>query len=42
MRSSEWASVAVPTVDRALLPIRAWSTTIAADRFSTVSTSGRP
>ena len=30
-----------PTVDRALLPIRAWSTTIAADRLSTESTSGR-
>ena len=42
IRSSEELSVAVPTVDRALLPIRAWSTTIAADRLSTESTSGRP
>ena len=36
------ASVAVPTVDRALAPIRSWSTTIAADRFCSESTSGRP
>jgi hypothetical protein len=42
IRSSDDASVAVPTVDRALLPMRAWSTTMAADRLSTESTSGRP
>jgi len=35
------ASVTVPTVDRALAPIRSWSTTIAADRLPSESTSGR-
>ncbi len=34
-------SVAVPTVERALAPIRSWSTMIAAVRFSSESTSGR-
>ena len=34
-------SVAVPTVLRELAPMRSWSTTMAADRFSSVSTSGR-
>jgi hypothetical protein len=42
MRSSGEVSVAVPTVDRALRTSRAWSTTMAADRSSTESTSGRP
>jgi hypothetical protein len=36
------ASVAVPTVDREFAPIRSWSTTIAADRLRSWSTSGRP
>ena len=40
-RRRAYASVAVPTVDRALAPIRSWSTTIAAERFSRPSTSGR-
>ncbi len=34
-------SVAVPTVERALAPIRSWSTTIAGLMFSSASTSGR-
>ncbi|WP_275586267.1 hypothetical protein [Geodermatophilus normandii] len=29
-------------MDRALAPMRAWSTTIAADRLAIESTSGRP
>ena len=41
-RSIEYASVAVPTVDRELVPIRSWSTMIAAERFFSESTSGRP
>ncbi len=35
------ASVAVPTVERALAPIRSWSTMIAVVRPSRTSTSGR-
>ena len=35
------ASVAVPTVDRALAPIRCWSMMIAVVRPSSTSTSGR-
>jgi hypothetical protein len=35
------ASVAVPTVERELAPIRSWSTMIAADRLRSESTSGR-
>ncbi len=42
IRSMVCASVAVPTVDRALAPIRSWSTTIAALRLCRASTSGRP
>ncbi len=41
MRSSAFASVAVPTVERALAPIRSWSTMIAVVRPSSTSTSGR-
>jgi hypothetical protein len=41
IRSSALASVAVPTVDRALLPIRSWSTMIAVVNPSITSTSGR-
>src|SRR5918999_1697363 len=41
IRSMAWASVAVPTVERALAPIRSWSTVIVAVRFSSESTSGR-
>ncbi len=41
IRSIAWASVAVPTVERALAPIRSWSTMIAAVRLSSESTSGR-
>jgi hypothetical protein len=40
-RSMSYVSVAVPTVERALAPIRSWSTMIAAVRFSSESTSGR-
>jgi len=42
IRSIVWASVAVPTVERELAPIRSWSTTIAAPRLRRASTSGRP
>ena len=41
IRSIAFTSVAVPRVERALAPIRSWSTTIAALRFSSASTSGR-
>ncbi len=41
IRSSAFASVAVPTVERALAPIRSWSTMIAVVRPSSTSTSGR-
>jgi hypothetical protein len=41
IRSIAFASVAVPTVDRALAPIRSWSTMIAVVRPSRTSTSGR-
>ena len=41
MRSIALASVAVPTVDRGLAPIRSWSTMIAVVRPSSRSTSGR-
>ncbi len=41
MRSIALASVAVPTVDRGLEPIRSWSTMIAVVRPSRTSTSGR-
>src|ERR687895_673459 len=41
IRSMAWASVAVPTVERALAPIRSWSTVIVAVRVSSESTSGR-
>lgn len=37
-----FASVAVPTVDRAFAPMRSWSTRIAVVRPSSTSTSGRP
>ena len=40
-RSIALASVAVPTVERALAPIRSWSTMIAVVRPSSTSTSGR-
>ncbi len=40
-RSSEYTSVAVPTVERALAARGSWSMTIAAVRFSRESTSGR-
>src|ERR1700722_3092082 len=40
-RSIAFASVAVPTVERALAPIRSWSTMIAVVRPSSTSTSGR-
>ena len=40
-RSMSYASVAVPTVDRALAPIGSWSTMIAAVRPDRDSTSGR-
>ena len=36
------ASVAVPTVERMLAPIRSWSTMIAVVSPSSTSTSGRP
>ena len=41
-RSIEYASVAVPTVEREFAPMRSWSTRIAALRLRSVSTSGRP
>ncbi len=41
IRSIALASVTVPTVERAFAPIRSWSTTIAGDRPSSESTSGR-
>ncbi len=41
MRSMALASVAVPTVDRTLAPIRSWSTMMAVVRPSSTSTSGR-
>ena len=41
-RSIALASVTVPTVERALAPIRSWSTMIAVVRPSSTSTSGRP
>ena len=41
MRSIALASVAVPTVERGLEPIRSWSTMIAVVRPSRTSTSGR-
>jgi hypothetical protein len=41
MRSMALASVAVPTVERELAPIRSWSTMIAVVRPSSRSTSGR-
>ena len=41
MRSIALASVAVPTVERALAPIRAWSMMIAVVSPSRTSTSGR-
>ena len=42
MRSIALASVTVPTVERALAPIRSWSTMIAVVSPSRTSTSGRP
>jgi len=41
-RSSGAMSVIVPTVERELPAMRFWSTTIAAEMFSIVSTSGCP
>jgi len=41
MRSIALASVAVPTVDRELRPIRCWSMMIAVVSPSSMSTSGR-
>ena len=41
MRSIALASVAVPTVERGLEPIRSWSTMIAVVSPSSTSTSGR-
>jgi hypothetical protein len=41
IRSIVYASVAVPTVERAFAPIRSWSTMIAALRLRSESTSGR-
>jgi hypothetical protein len=41
MRSMALASVAVPTVERALAPIRSWSTMMAVVSPSSTSTSGR-
>ena len=41
IRSIALASVAVPTVERALAPIRSWSTMIAVVSPSSTSTSGR-
>ena len=40
-RSIALASVAVPTVERALAPMRSWSTMIAVVSPSSTSTSGR-
>ena len=40
-RSIALASVTVPTVERALAPIRSWSTMIAVVSPSSTSTSGR-
>ena len=41
IRSIALASVAVPTVERELAPMRSWSTTIAVVSPSRTSTSGR-
>ena len=41
IRSIAFASVAVPTVERTLAPIRSWSTMIAVVSPSSTSTSGR-
>ncbi len=41
IRSIAFASVAVPTVERGLAPIRSWSTMIAVVSPSSRSTSGR-
>jgi hypothetical protein len=41
IRSTALASVAVPTVERALAPMRSWSTMIAVVSPSSTSTSGR-
>ena len=41
-RSIAFASVAVPTVERELAPMRSWSTMIAVVSPSSTSTSGRP
>ena len=41
IRSIAFASVAVPTVERMLAPIRSWSTMIAVVSPSRTSTSGR-
>jgi hypothetical protein len=41
MRNTALASVTVPTVERALAPIRSWSTRIAVVSPSMTSTSGR-
>jgi hypothetical protein len=41
MRSSALASVAVPTVERGLAPIRSWSMMMAVVRPSSTSASGR-
>jgi len=41
IRSMAFASVAVPTVERMLAPMRSWSTRIAVVRPSRTSTSGR-
>jgi hypothetical protein len=41
IRSIALASVAVPTVERGLEPIRSWSTMIAVVNPSSTSTSGR-
>ena len=41
-RSMALTSVAVPTVERELAPIRSWSTMIAVVSPSSTSTSGRP
>ena len=41
MRNMAFASVAVPTVERGLAPIRSWSTRIAVVSPSSRSTSGR-
>ncbi len=42
IRSMALASVAVPTVERGLAPMRSWSTMIAVVSPSSTSTSGRP